>query len=209
MTYRALQNSLTLGVLGATIGMVVAAILALYVQRVGRGAARLIDVTIKLPATISTIVMALGFVLAFSGSPFYLNGTFMILLLAYLVMYLPQGSVSADAAAAQVGKELEEASRICGRSGGGTFWRVSLPLMMGGLIAGWALLFVRTLTDLTASAILAGTGNPVVGSRILEVYEGASFSTLAALSTLLTLISAVVVALLMAYGRRQGTQVAG
>jgi iron(III) transport system permease protein len=202
ITFKALRNSISLGVVGATIGMFAAAILALHVQRSGKGMARFIDATIKLPATISTIVLAVGFILAFSGYPFYLNGSYLILLLAYLALYMPQGSVVADAAVAQVGKELVEASRICGAGSGSTFRKVSLPLMLAGLSAGWALLFVRMLGDLTASAILAGTSNPVVGFRILEVYEGASFATLAALSTVLTVISVIVVALLLLLKRR-------
>jgi len=204
ITRASLGNSLMLSITGATVGMVAAAILALFVKRHGKGVARLIDGVVKVPAAIASIVLAVGFVLAFSGPPFNLNGTLLILLLAYLALYIPQGSVAADAAAAQVGHELTEASQIAGASGARTFWRVSMPLMIGGLVAGWALLFVRMVGDLTASAILAGTNNPVVGFRILEVFEGASYASLAALSTVLTLICAVVIAALLVYTRRHG-----
>ena len=202
VTVTALKNSLLLGVVGATIGMAAAAIIALFVREKGSGFARTVDGLIKLPASISTIVLAVGFVLAFSGPPFNLNGTFAILLFAYLALYLPQGSVAADAAAAQVGRELTEASSISGAGPTRTLVRISLPLMMAGLAAGWALLFVRIIGDLTASAILAGTNNPVVGFRILEVYQGGSFATLAALSTALTLVSATIVVAMMALTRR-------
>ena len=203
ITRTALRNSLMLGLFGASIGIIAAATLALFVQRSGKGAATLIDVTIKLPAAISTIVLAVGFLLAFSGPPFNLNGTFLILLLAYLALYMPQASVVADAAAAQVGRELSEASQISGASGGRTFWRISLPLMAAGLAAGWALLFVRMIGDLTASVILAGTNNPVVGFRILEVFETASYASLAALSSVLTLVSMIVIVGLLLFTRRR------
>jgi iron(III) transport system permease protein len=75
--------------------------------------------------------------------------------------------------------------------------------MASGLAAGWALLFVRMISDLTASAVLAGTSNPVVGFRILEIYDGSSFATLAALSSVLTLITAVVIATLLMLSRRR------
>jgi iron(III) transport system permease protein len=202
VTVTALKNSLLLGVAGATIGMAAAAIIALFVRDRGSRFARAVDGLIKLPASISTIVLAVGFVLAFSGPPFNLNGTFAILLFAYLALYMPQGSVAADAAAAQVGRELTEASGISGAGPTRTLLRVSLPLMMAGLAAGWALLFVRIIGDLTASAILAGTNNPVVGFRILEVYQGGSFATLAALSTALTLVSAAIVVAMLALTRR-------
>lgn len=206
VTVTALKNSLLLGIAGATIGMAAAAIIALFVREKGHGFARVVDGLIKLPASISTIVLAVGFVLAFSGPPFSLNGTFAILLFAYLALYLPQGAVAADAAAAQVGRELTEASSISGARSTRTLLNVSLPLMLGGLAAGWALLFVRIIGDLTASAILAGTNNPVVGFRILEVYQGGSFATLAALSTVLTVVSAAIVLVLLVLTRRRGRQ---
>lgn len=202
-TASAIENSLLLGIVGATVGIGAAAIMALYMQRVGGTTARIMDAMIKLPASISTIVLAIGFVLAFSGPPFNLNGTFVILLLAYLALYMPQASIAADAAAAQVGRELTEASRISGASGGRTLWRINLPLMAAGLAAGWALLFVRMISDLTASAILAGTKNTVVGFRILEVYLGGSFASLAALSTILTFISIIVIVPVMIFSKRR------
>lgn len=201
-TSLALRNSIVLGLVGATIGTIAAATLALFVRKYGGTASAIVDGVVKLPASVSSIVLAVGFILAFSGPPFNLNGTFLILLLGYLVLYMPQASVAADAAAAQVGKELTEASHISGASAGRTFLRISMPLMAAGLVAGWMLLFVRMISDLTVSAVLAGTRNPVVGFRILEIYEGGNFATLAALSTILTLISAVVVTALMIFTKR-------
>lgn len=202
-TALALKNSLTLGIVGATLGIMAAAVMALYLQRMGGKIARILDAAIKLPASISTIVLAIGFVLAFSGPPFNLNGTYAILLLAYLALYMPQASIAADAAAAQVGRELTEASRISGANGGRTLWKVNLPLMMAGLAAAWALLFVRMISDLTASAILAGTNNTVVGFRILEVYQGGSYASLAAISTVLTLVSTLVVVPVLVFSKRR------
>lgn len=203
LTFRALSNSIRLGVSGATIGMVAAAIVAVVVVRSNRRAGRWVDAGIKMPASISNIVLAVGFLLAFAGSPFNLGGTFLILLLGYIALYLPQGSVAADTAAGQVGVELSEASQVSGAHRGRTFWRVQLPLMIPGLVAGWALLFARMTGDLTASAILSGTRNPVVGFRILDVYQNGSYAEVAALSTVLVVVTGVVIGVLMGWARRR------
>lgn len=202
-TQRALRNSVLLALVGGAIGITAAGMVALFVQRSKGPSARILDGLIKFPAAISTIVLAVGFVLAFSGPPFNLQGTFLILLLSYLALYMPQGSVAADAAAAQVGRELPEASYVCGAGGARTFWRVNFPIMLPGLVAGWALLFVRMAGDLSASAILSGLSNPVVGFRILEIYEGASYPLLASLSTLLTAITSVVLIAVLIFTRRR------
>ncbi len=203
LTFRALGNSLRLGVSGATLGMLAAAIVAVVVVRSPRRAGRWVDAGIKMPASISNIVLAVGFLLAFAGNPFNLRGTFLILLLGYLALYLPQGSVAADTAAGQVGEELAEASQVSGARRGRTFFRIQLPLMVPGLVAGWALLFARMTGDLTASAILSGTRNPVVGFRILDVYQNGSYAEVASLSTVLVLVTGVVIGVLMAWSRRR------
>ena len=202
-TMRALQNSLFLGVVGAFIGIMAAALVAIYVARARGIIPRVIDGGIKLPAAISNMVIAVGILLLLAGPPFRLSGTLTILLLGYLALYLPQASVAADAAVSGVGKELTEASAISGANTMRTFRRVYLPLIMPGLVAGWALLFIRMVGDLTASAILAGTGNTVVGFRILEVFNGGSYALLASLATTLVVITTGVLIVVLAYTRRK------
>ena len=202
-TRESLINSVLLGVVGASIGLFAAAIVALYVQRASGRVAAILDGAIKLPAAISTIVVAVGVVLAFSGPPFNLGGTLAILLIAYVALYMPQGAVAADAAAGQVGKDLPEASYVSGAGSGRTFRKVYVPIMLPGLIAGWALLFVRMTGDLSASALLSGTSNPVVGARILQVYSAGSYPLLAALALCLTIVTATVLLVVMGYTRRR------
>lgn len=192
-TLGAVTNSLWIGVAGATIGMVAAAVIALYVLRSRGRVVRVLDAAVKLPSVFSHLVIAVGFILAFAGPPIWLGGTTMILLLVYISIYLPQGSVAADSAAAQVGGDLAEASQVSGAGGGKTFRKIYLPLMVPGLVAGWSFLFARMVGDLTATAVLAGTTNMVVGFRILQIFENGSYAELASLSIVLTAVTTVVV----------------
>lgn len=203
VTRRAIVNSLMLGIVGGLIGIVAAALLALWVAQRSSAISKFIDSAVKFPAAISNLVIAVGVLLIFAGPPFRLTGTVLILLLGYLALYMPQASVAADAAVSQVGKELSEASYVSGASPARTFRKVYLPLMMPGLLAGWTLLFIRMAGDLTASAILAGTNNPVVGFRILEVFQGGSYALLAALATVLVTITATVLVIVFTYTRRK------
>ncbi|GHE08347.1 ABC transporter permease [Klenkia taihuensis] len=201
-TLTALGNSLGLGLVGGLIGILGAAMISLYVARRRTALARGIDIAVKMPAAVSNMVIAVGILLLLAGAPLYLSGSLLILLIGYLALYLPQASIAADAAVSGVGKELPEASAVSGARPARTFGRVYLPLMVPGLVAGWALLFIRIVGDLTASAILAGTANPVVGFRILEVFTSGSFALLASLSTVLVVITATVLVVVLAYTRR-------
>lgn len=191
-TTAALLHSLILGVIGATIAISLAAIVSVYVHKSKSRFSSWIDAGIKLPGTMTHVVIALGFILAFAGSPFYLYGTMTILLLAYIVVYFPQGSIAADAAASQVGSELAEASHVCGAATGRTFRKVNLPIMFPALIAGWALMFARMAGDLDISAVLSGQSNVVTGFRILEVNTAGDIAGLGAIALALTVISSVV-----------------
>jgi iron(III) transport system permease protein len=201
---QAFQNSILLSVAGATIAMLVAAIFALYLRSSNSRIARAIDGIIKLPAALSSIVIGLSFVIAFAGPPFNLNNTLTILLLCYLVLYLPQATISADAAAAQVDKQLAEAARVSGAGGGRTFFSVNLPLMLPGLIAGWGLIFVWMAGELNASVMLAGTRTPVVGYYVLQIFQSGGFAMLASLALALTLVNVVVLSLAHFVEKRVG-----
>jgi iron(III) transport system permease protein len=108
-------------------------------------------------------------------------------------MYLPQATRAASSAASQVGRELAEASQVCGASPVRTLVRVLLPLMLPGLVAGWVILFVLMVQEVTASALLASTRTPVVGFVILDLWENGTFPQLAALAVIMTVISSVIV----------------
>ena len=204
-TRDALYNSIWLGVGGATIGITISAVISVYVQRTKSRFSSFVDGVVKLPAAVSGLILSVGFILAFAGPPFRLSGTLLLLLLAFIATHMPNGSIAADAAAAQVGNDLLEASHVSGGSYFRTFRRISLPIMLPGLVAGWSLLFVRYAGDIQAAALLAGTGNPVVGYRILEIYEHGSFALMAALAMALTLVTAFVVVVVFALTRKRSS----
>lgn len=192
-TREGLRNSLVLAVICASIVVVFAVLVThLSVVRRARGS-QVLDVVLRAPAAIPHIVFALAMIAAFGGPPFGWNGTLLILLTAYVVMYFPQAVFYCTAALQQVGTPLVEASRMSGAGEGRTLWKVLLPLMAPAIISGWALIFVLMMGDITASAMLASTRTPVVGFVMLDQWTSGSYPTIAALGVTLTLISTVVV----------------
>jgi iron(III) transport system permease protein len=129
----------------------------------------------------------------------------LILLLAFLATHMPSGSIAADGAASQVGHSLMEASYVSGASESRTFWKINMPLMLPGLVAGWSLLFVRYAGDFQASALLSGTTNQTAGKKIIEIYEMGSFAYLAALAMGLTAITGTVIAVVFALTRKRSS----
>jgi iron(III) transport system permease protein len=194
---RALINSITLGVVGATIGIALAAVLAVYSRNAGARGQTFVDSATALPSTLPHTVIAVAMIVTFSGGAFSLHGTLMLLMLAYLLISLPQAMRSARAAVDQVGNDLIEAAQIGRATQMRIFFRITFPLMLPGLIAGWVILFVYISGELTASALLSGTRNPVVGLVLLNLWENGSFPQLSAISLVMTVVGAGVVLTVM------------
>lgn len=204
-TTRALANSLFLATAGATLIMVIAGFLMLYanhfgsnVRPVGRGKfsamfgyRAIVDFVTTLPATFPHTLVGVAFILAFARWPFDIYGTIWILFLAYLLMEIPYASTAARSAAVLVGKELSESSRVFRASEGTTMRKVLLPLSMNGLAAGWVLVFIHMMGEVTASAILSGTSNGVVGAVLLDLWENGSFPLMTAFALVIWLIATV------------------
>jgi iron(III) transport system permease protein len=160
-----------LGIVGATLGILIATMLMLYVRQRKGAFPRLVDAAAKAPSAVSHTVLGLAMVIALTGFPFYLAGTLTILLIAYLVIYMPQAAISTGSGIDQVGGELLEASSVAGASQSRTFFRITLPLMRPALAAGWALLFVMMVGDLTAVGIARHQRQSCRGVRHLRHFQ--------------------------------------
>lgn len=202
LIYDSLHNSVVLGLVGATIGMVAAAVLITYARERRGWQATTIDVVTKLPGGISHVVIGVAFLVALGSAPFHLLGTRLILLLAYLTIYLPQASAAASSAVGQVDEQLLEAAWMSGAGRLRSFAKIMMPLIRPGLVSGWVFLWVVMLSDVTASTLLGGTSNPVFGLEILDIYRHGTYSQLAAAAALITLISISVVTVVLLYAGR-------
>jgi len=201
-TSRAFVTSLGLGAATATAAVLIAAVLLLGAKlRRGR-TARAADVVLALPATLPHTVIGVAFLITFTPAPFKLYGTVLILFLAYLAMALPFAARAAASAAASVGADLTEASRIAGAGPGRTFTRVMLPLAVPGLMAGWIIVFIHTAGEVTASTLLGGARNPVIGRVMTELWIFGSFPQLAAMSIVVTAVTSASVAVMLFFTRR-------
>jgi iron(III) transport system permease protein len=197
----AIVNSMMLGIIGSLLTLLIAAIVMVYAVNAGGTREKLIGVLTKMPAALSHLVIAAGIMIGFGGAPLFLANSAVILAIAYFVLYIPKASIAAEAAFRQVGPQLSEASRICGAGGTRTMRRIILPLMLPGLAAGWALIFASIVGELTASVILAGPHNPVMGYLIMTSYEAGTYSQLAALATVIAAMSGITVGVTMAIAR--------
>lgn len=198
----ALINSLILGALTASVLVVVSALVSVYVRNSSGFGARSVNVLMTLPSSIPHTAIAIGFLIGLGTGQASLAGTRLLLFLSYVVLFVPVATRAASAARSQIGDALWESSVMSGASSLRTFRSILLPLMLSGLMAGWVVVFVQALSEMSASVFLSGGANPVVGPVIMQVWQvGGTYPRLAALTTVITIIQIIVVSLVLAATR--------
>ncbi|TFV54523.1 ABC transporter permease subunit, partial [Mycobacterium sp. PS03-16] len=127
-----------------------------------------------------------------------------LILLAYVLLFIPRALVNIRSGLAQIPSSLEEASRALGASPTTTFLRVTLRLTAPAAAAGAALVFVAVATELTATLILAPTGTRTLAMRFWSLSSELDYAAAAPYAVLLIVLSIPVTVLLF----RQSTRAA-
>ena len=194
VTQRAILNSLLLAALAASFSILLGAAIGWIDLRSRLKGRRLLDYVALIPLGLPGIVMAAALIQFWLKMPVPLYGSLAILLLAYWARYLPLGVRAANGALRQIDPSLEESARILGASWSETMRDVTLPLMRTGLFAGWILVFVPAIQELSASILLFSSKSITVAVAVYNLYENGSIEPVAALA----LINAAIIALAIA-----------
>jgi iron(III) transport system permease protein len=204
---RGATNSLLLGIASATIVTALTAIVAWVITRTripGRG---ILDVLAFLPITIPGLVLGVSLILQYLSPTFRvlpIYGTLWILVIAYVVRYMPYGMRANSAMMLQLHRELEEAGQAAGASWWRTFRHVTLPLLRPALVAAWLYVFIVSVRELGASVLLTNQSTVVLAVTIFEQYEVGALGRVAALSVMLIIALLVVVAIVQRVSSRFG-----
>ncbi len=153
----AIGNSLILAVLGATIGVVLAAPRGWSLTRgAARGQAwteRLLAAAYGMPG----MVAGFGFLLLVAGTP--LGGTLAVVLIACVARCLPIATRLVAARSREIDPHWEQVARASGATARQTARYIVAPLLRRTLLASWLLLFVFFIRELGTPILLYSHGN--------------------------------------------------
>ncbi len=121
------------------------------------------------------IVLAIGFLRLFKGvtlpgTDTLLTGSWLMIMLAYAVRRLPYALRSCMAALQQVHVSLEEAAESLGATKMRTIRRVVVPLMAGGILAGFVTSFITAAVELSATILLVSADSQAPMSYGIYLY---------------------------------------
>jgi len=146
-----------------------------------------LNLLVMIPYIIPGTVLAIGFILLFNKPPILLTGTWLILVLAYFVRKLPYAVKSAESALYRIHPALEEAARSLGATPTKSFWDVTFPLMIGGVISGATLSFLQIMTEISSTIMLYRPPWKPMTAVIFEntIDAGADFGVASAMTVVL------------------------
>ncbi len=202
-SYRPLLNTLLLATLGAAGALIIGVPIGYLVTRTRSRLTAALDVVATAPFAVAGTVLGIGLVLAFGGGALPLTGTWMIMVLAYMVRKLPFSVRSAGAILQQIDPSLEEASVNLGVPPAATFARITLPLMLGGVVGSFVLGFVTIASELSATVVLYSGPWTTMTVVMFQALEGTSAGVAAAAATVLIVCTVLPVALVYRVLRRR------
>jgi len=182
VTQRAILNSLFLATIAATLAVFLGVVMGWIDLRTRIPGRKVLDYASLIPLGLPGIVVAVALIQFWLAMPIALYGTLTILLLAYVGRYLPLGVRAANASLRQVDPSLEESAQILGASWTTTLREVTLPLIRPGLFAGWLLVFVPVIQELSASILLFSSSSITLAVAVYNLYETGYIEPVAALA---------------------------
>mgnify|MGYP000978072131 CR=1 FL=1 len=172
--------------------VVLFAILIAYVTvRRSNALTNSLDILTMFPYIVPGSILGIALLLSFNKKPLLLSGTALIMIISYVIRRLPYTIRSSAAILHQINLSIEEAAISLGASNLKTFFKITLPMMLPGVISGAILSWVTIISELSTSIILyTGKTKTMTIAIYTEVIRG-NYGVAAAIATVLTLITIV------------------
>jgi iron(III) transport system permease protein len=114
-----------------------------------------------------------------------------LLVAAYAVMFFPLALVAVRASVARVPTSLEEVARSLGQAPPVVMLKVTLPLVLPGLLAAFFLVFLTAVTELTATLILVPTGVQTLATQFWSYTTDFSYGAAAPFAATMLAVAVV------------------
>ncbi len=198
-------KSLFLAVSSATICSIIGTAVVAAVRKSKGFFKKALEGVSLLPEMLPSIVLVIGIMLFWNAIykvlPLY--NTIGIMVLAYVVLYLPYTVQYVTSAFTQINDSLLEAGRTFGGTPAYVFRRITLPMISRGIFAGWMMIFIIAFRELVTASLIAPPNTLVVSTYINREFEQGSVSLGMAMAVLCVLITTTA---LLVFNRFVGKQ---
>ncbi|MFI5012443.1 MAG: ABC transporter permease [Hyphomicrobiales bacterium] len=202
---RPLGNTLMLSSIAAVAAAVIGVPIGYAVTRFRSSLTGLLEVVATMPFAVAGTILGIGLIIAFNSGWLVLTGGWFIMVTAYVVRKLPFSVRASSSILHQIDPSLEEASINLGVSPAMTFARLTVPLMLGGIIGGMVLTWVTVSSELSSTVVLYSGQWQTLTVVMFQALEGTGAGTAVAAASLLIVITLVPLAIIYRLLRRYET----
>lgn len=189
----ATQNTLIIALISTLFATVIGTMAALALQRYRFPGYVFAELILYVPVIIPEVVMGIALLIFFATLGFKLGLSTIIL--AHIAFCIPFVTLVVRARLHSFDRSIEEAAMDLGANEFVTFWRVTLPTILPGVISGALLAFTLSLDDYVITYFTAGPGSTTLPLRIFSMVRFAVTPEVNALSTLWVLVVFLVLGL--------------
>ncbi|HLR12578.1 MAG TPA: ABC transporter permease [Burkholderiaceae bacterium] len=188
--YAAVRTSLMAALIASTISTIFGTCIAIAVYRFRFRLRGLYRALMYMPMMMPDIVLGISLLIFFVSAGISLSTvTIIIGHCTFLVSYV---FIVVSARLADMDNTLEEASADLGASGWETFRRVTLPLILPGVVGGWLLAFIISMDDLVITYFIAGVDSTTLPVFIYGMLRRGIKPEVNAIATMMLLFSIVI-----------------
>ncbi|MFN8377957.1 MAG: ABC transporter permease [Anaerolineae bacterium] len=212
---QALETSLIVSFTATIISTIIGTTVALSLVRGNFPGKRLLDGLLFLPVVIPEITQGLSLLVFFNAIFEFVNGATGLsiqrgmgtIIIGHVVFSISFVAIVVRARLADMNPRLEEAAQDLGANAWRTFWRVTFPLILPGIIAGALLAFTLSLDDYVVTVFMKGVGGDTLPVFVFGLLKLTVTPEINAISALILIMSTALVSVSLFFQGRGGGRV--
>ncbi len=205
----AIRDTLIIAAIGMPLGGFYGVLVGYLIARRSFPGRRALELVAMINYALPGTIVGIAYLIAFNDPPVALTGGVLIIAACYVFRYSPTGIRATVALLQQIDRSIEDASASLGAGSGTTFRRVILPLISPAFFAGLGVVFIRSMTAISATIFLVSISWTLITVRILENMTEMALGPAAAFSVFVIVVVFVVVGGLSALLGRLRSPAAG
>lgn len=191
--FKAIHDTLIIACIGMLAGGVYGVVVGYLVAKKDFLSRQLMEMVSMINYSLPGTIVGIAYLVAFNDRPFLMTGTALIIIACYVFRYGATGIRTTVAILQQIDPSIEEASFSLGAGSGTTFRRVTIPLVLPALFTGLGVVFIRSMTAISATIFIVSINWILITVRILEKMTELEIGVAAAFSMLVIAVVFIVI----------------
>lgn len=184
-----ITNTYVFGLIAILLVVIIGVLVSYLTVRKKSFLTSILDTLTMFPYIIPGSVLGISFLYAFNKKPLLLSGTAIIIIISLCIRRMPYTIRSSTAIIGQISPSIEEAAISLGTTEMKSFIKITVPMMMAGVLSGAIMSWITLISELSSSIILYTSKTQTLTVAIYAEVIRSNFGNAAAYSTILTLTS--------------------